>query len=103
MQAFAFLALCFAETGMFPDGRALGEEGLQVAEVIAQPSSLMWASHGIGLLSLRQGELPRVLTWLERAVGICQEADLSAYTPRLAHHRGYVPADAGVASDRGGG
>ncbi len=84
VQAFAFLAVCFAEMGMFPDGRALGEEGLQIAEAIAQPSSLMWASHGIGLLFLRQGDLSRALAWLERAVGLCQAADLSAYAPRMA-------------------
>ena len=44
----------------------------------------MQASWGIGLLSLRQGDLPRALPLLERAVGICQEADLPGYFPRVA-------------------
>ena len=39
---------------------------------------------GIGLLSLRQGDLPRALPRLERAVGICQDADLPAWFPRIA-------------------
>ena len=39
---------------------------------------------GVGLLSLRQGDLPRALPLLERAVGICQDADLPAYFPRMA-------------------
>ena len=81
--------------GMFPDGRALGEEGLQIAEAIAQPSSLMWASHGLGLLFLRQGDLSRALPWLERAVGLCLDADLSAYAPRMAAALGAAYAIAG--------
>jgi tetratricopeptide (TPR) repeat protein len=78
------LAHCYAELGMFAEGRALGEEGLQIAEAAAHPASLMWAYYGIGLLSLRQGDLPRALSLLERAVGICQEADLLAWVPWMA-------------------
>ena len=43
--------------------------------------SLMFASWGIGLLALRQGDLPRALPLLERAMGICQDADLPALFP----------------------
>jgi tetratricopeptide (TPR) repeat protein len=51
VQAYAFLAACHAELGLFNEGRTLGEEGLQIAETVAHPSSLMWASYGIGLRS----------------------------------------------------
>jgi tetratricopeptide (TPR) repeat protein len=44
----------------------------------------MIASWGIGLLALRQGDLPRALPLLERAVSICQDADLPAYFPWVA-------------------
>jgi tetratricopeptide (TPR) repeat protein len=44
----------------------------------------MFAYHGVGLLSLRQGDLPRALPRLERAMGICQEADLPVYFPWMA-------------------
>ena len=54
----AKLAWCHAELGMFAEGRALGEEGLRIAEAVAHPASLMFASWGIGLLALRQGDLP---------------------------------------------
>ena len=53
-----------------------GDEGLRIAEAVAHPASLIYASWGIGLLSLRQGDLPRALPQLERAMGLCQEADL---------------------------
>jgi tetratricopeptide (TPR) repeat protein len=44
----------------------------------------MYASCGIGLLALRQGDLPRALPQLERAAGICHDADLPAYFPWIA-------------------
>ena len=46
--------------------------------------SLMAASWGIGLLALRQGDLPRALPRLERAVGICHEADLPIFSSMMA-------------------
>jgi tetratricopeptide (TPR) repeat protein len=84
VQSLAFLAACHAELGTFAEGRSLGEEGLQIAEVVAHPSSLMWASYGVGLLFLCRGDLYRALPRLERAMGICQEADLPLFVPRIA-------------------
>ena len=80
----ALLAWCHAELGRFPEGRAFGEEGRRIAEAVAHPPSLMIAAWGIGLLSFRQGDLPRALPLLERAVSLCQEADLSSYFPWMA-------------------
>jgi tetratricopeptide (TPR) repeat protein len=51
---------------------------------VAHPGSLMWARWGLGLLALRQGDLPRALRQLERAVGICREVDLALYFPLIA-------------------
>jgi DNA-binding winged helix-turn-helix (wHTH) protein/tetratricopeptide (TPR) repeat protein len=80
----AHLAWCHAELGTFPEGRALGEEGLRIAEAVASLVSEMYAAWGIGLLALRQGDLPRALPLLERAVDICRDADLPNYLPRVA-------------------
>jgi tetratricopeptide (TPR) repeat protein len=44
----------------------------------------MWASYGLGLLFLCHGDLPNALPRLERAIGICQEADLPLFVPRMA-------------------
>jgi tetratricopeptide (TPR) repeat protein len=57
VQSRAFLAECYAELGTFAEGRALGEEGLWIAEMVAHPGSLMWAHYGLGLLALCQGAL----------------------------------------------
>jgi tetratricopeptide (TPR) repeat protein len=77
-------ALCYAELGRFAEGGALGEEGLRIAEAAAHPGSLMLASSAIGLLALRQGDLPRALPRLERAVNLCQDADLPLYLHQMA-------------------
>ena len=42
----ACLAWCHAELGTFAEGRALGEEGLRIAEAVDHPGSLMLASWG---------------------------------------------------------
>jgi tetratricopeptide (TPR) repeat protein len=78
------LAICHAELGTFAAGMALGEEGLRIAEAVDHPGSLMSASWGIGLLALRQGDLARALPLLERAVGLCQDADLPVFFPWMA-------------------
>ena len=70
VQCQARLAWCHAELGTFAQGRVFGEEGLRIAETVAHPASIMLACWGIGLLSLYQGDLPRALSFLERAVGV---------------------------------
>jgi tetratricopeptide (TPR) repeat protein len=80
----AWLAACHAELGRFAEGRALGDAGLRMAEMGDHPASLMIASWGIGLLALRQGDLPRALPRLERAVRLCQDGDLPSYFPWMA-------------------
>jgi predicted ATPase len=79
-----WLAWCHAELGMFAGGRALGEEGLRIAEAVDHLASLMYASWGIGLPALHQGDLPRALPLLERAVDLCQDTDLPIFFPRMA-------------------
>jgi tetratricopeptide (TPR) repeat protein len=79
----AWLSRCHAELGAFAEGSTLGEEGLQIAKTVAHPASLMHAYYGIGLLALRQGDLPRALPMLERAVGSCQEAARPAIFPAV--------------------
>ena len=80
----AWLALCHAELGTFAKGNTRGDEGLRIAEAVAHPASLMMALWGIGLLACRQGDLPRALPRLERAMSICQEIDHTTFFPWIA-------------------
>jgi class 3 adenylate cyclase/DNA-binding winged helix-turn-helix (wHTH) protein/tetratricopeptide (TPR) repeat protein len=84
VQSRVRLAWCHAELGTFAEGRACGEEGLRLAETVAHPASLMFAYGGLGRLALRQGDLPRALALLERAVALCQDVPLPAYFPLMA-------------------
>jgi tetratricopeptide (TPR) repeat protein len=81
--ARVYLACCHVELRTFAEGRFVGEEGLRIAEMVAHPGSLMIASCALGLLALRQGDLSRAVSALERALAICHEADLPAYFPRI--------------------
>jgi tetratricopeptide (TPR) repeat protein len=84
VRSRADLAVCHAELGLFPEGRAWGEEGLRLAEAVGHPGSLMYAHYGSGLLALCQGDLPRALALLERAMALCQDADIPAFFPWIA-------------------
>jgi tetratricopeptide (TPR) repeat protein len=80
----AWLTQCHAELGAFAESRPLAEEGFQIAQTVAHPASLLLASYGLGLLALRQGDLPKALSWLAQAVGSCQEAARPATYPAVA-------------------
>jgi tetratricopeptide (TPR) repeat protein len=95
----AVLAWYYAELGRFAEGRACGDEGLQLAEVMAHTGSLMTAYWGLGLLSLCQGDLPRALPLLEHAVGSCQDANLPSFFPRMAAALGAAHTLAGRGAD----
>jgi class 3 adenylate cyclase/tetratricopeptide (TPR) repeat protein len=95
----AWLASCQAELGTFAEGRAVGDEGLRIAEAVAHPPSLMLALWGLGLLALRQGDLHRALPRLERAVGLCQEADSPTNFPLIAEPLGAAYTLAGRIAD----
>jgi DNA-binding winged helix-turn-helix (wHTH) protein/tetratricopeptide (TPR) repeat protein len=79
-----FLAWSHGEMGVFADGRRYAEEALQIAEAAAHPLSRMLASWGFGWLCLRQGDLLGAFRHLECAMGICREAALPAFFPRVA-------------------
>ena len=95
----AHLAWCHAELGTFAEGRVLMDEGLQIAETVAHPADLIPALWGIGLLSLRQGNLPRAIPLLERAMSICQDIDSPTLFPRVAVALGTAYTLAGHVAD----
>ena len=58
-----------------------GKKGCRLPRRWCTLASLSCAYWGIGLLALRQGDLSSALPLLERAMGICQDADLPANFP----------------------
>jgi class 3 adenylate cyclase/tetratricopeptide (TPR) repeat protein len=80
----AWLGLCHAERGVFTEGLAVAEDGRRITETVNHPFSLIEACYGIGMVSLRQGDVPRAIPVLERAIGLCEDADLPVYVPWVA-------------------
>jgi tetratricopeptide (TPR) repeat protein len=99
VMARFWLTGCHAELGRFAEGQALGDEGLQIAEAVAHPGSLMFAAWGRGRLSLHQGDIARALPQLERAMSSGQDADLPGYLPQVATILGAAYTLAGRTDD----
>src|SRR4029450_745734 len=79
-----FLCLCLAEMGAFAESRTVGEAGRRMAEAINHPVSLVSAYRSVGQLYLDQGDLPQALSVLERAAGLCEDAELPFHFSLLA-------------------
>jgi tetratricopeptide (TPR) repeat protein len=77
----AMLGRCYAELGAFTEGRALAEEGLQIAETVHHPFNLINACYGVSMVYLRQGDVPRAIPVLERAMGLCQDWHIPLNVP----------------------
>jgi DNA-binding winged helix-turn-helix (wHTH) protein/class 3 adenylate cyclase/tetratricopeptide (TPR) repeat protein len=95
----AYLAACHAELGTFAEGRSVGDAGLGVAKALDHPMSLAFASWGIGLLALRQGDLSRSVSVLEGAVNLRQDGDRPAWFPLMAAALGAAYTLAGCIDD----
>jgi tetratricopeptide (TPR) repeat protein len=78
----AWLSYCHAECGAFTEGLAMAEEGLRVAETVHDPFSQVEACYGVSVVYRRQGDIPRAIPMLERAVGLCQEWHIPLFLPR---------------------
>jgi len=90
-----WLLRSFAEVGNFAQGIVCGEEGIRMAERIGQPIDVVVASHGLGLLYLRQGNLPPAIALLERGLEFCRAWSIRVWFPLVASALGYAYALSG--------
>src|SRR5262249_11700933 len=81
---------CLVELGAFAEGRALGDEAIQMAETADAPFSRSEAYLTIGRLYLQQGDFPKAISTLERGLEVCQVANIQIFLP-------FVASDLGVA------
>jgi tetratricopeptide (TPR) repeat protein len=79
-----------AELGDFIEGHTQGAEAVRIAETVEQPFPLSNAYLGIGLLHLRQGDLPQAVAWLQKGLEICQTTDVRLQLPLAAGALGYA-------------
>jgi tetratricopeptide (TPR) repeat protein len=80
---------------MFAEGTARGEEGVQIAQTMDHPFSLIWAYSGIGKLYVDQGNFHQGILVLEQGLELCQAWDIPALFPQLARALGTAYALSG--------
>jgi tetratricopeptide (TPR) repeat protein len=91
----ARLVWCLADLGGFAEGVPLGEEGLQIAEVVDEPFNRTTAYCAVGYLCLRKGDLGKAIPILERGLQLCQVAHIQLWFPRVASALGAAYALSG--------
>jgi tetratricopeptide (TPR) repeat protein len=88
----SWLSRCYAERGTFTEGLAMAADGLRIAEAINHPFRLIDACRAVGVVHLRQGEVPRAVPLLERAVRLCQDWQIPVLWPIMAANLGLAYA-----------
>jgi tetratricopeptide (TPR) repeat protein len=91
----SYLVRCLAEVGAFAEGSTRGEESVKIAQAIDHPYTLSYAYLGIGGLYLRKGELHKAIAVLERALELCQGANIRLGFIGSASTLGYAYALSG--------
>jgi class 3 adenylate cyclase/tetratricopeptide (TPR) repeat protein len=82
--SLSWLARCLAELGDFNDGIAEAERGVNVAEEVDHPFSLVTAYYGAGVVHVQKGNLEAAIHRLERAVGLCSVWNFRSWIPPIA-------------------
>jgi tetratricopeptide (TPR) repeat protein len=92
------LATCLTALGEFRQALSTGEEGLQTAEALQQPGSLLMAHLSYGEPLLHQGKFHDAVPWLERAMAL-DTSDLIAWYPMTTGALGFAYAMTGRLAD----
>jgi tetratricopeptide (TPR) repeat protein len=73
-----YLGWSLAELGEFAEATRRTEESLRLAEALENPHRLMTACMGVGMVHLRQGNVPAALPPLEHGLQICHTFGFTA-------------------------
>jgi tetratricopeptide (TPR) repeat protein len=84
-----------AELGEFAQAQPVLEDGLRIAETINHPYSQTFLSLGEGILRLREGDLPKAVSALERSLALCRHWKLAALFDVIAGYLGAAYTRAG--------
>jgi tetratricopeptide (TPR) repeat protein len=94
-----WLAFCLAELGQFREAVAHAEEALLIATAVERPLGIAYASHGMGVVYLRKGDLTDAVRLLERARGLCRDWSLLVLLSVAAEELGAAYTLAGRVGD----
>ncbi|HXU87383.1 MAG TPA: adenylate/guanylate cyclase domain-containing protein [Methylomirabilota bacterium] len=86
-----------AELGEFAEAHRMAARGLAAAEKLHHPHSIAFACLGLALVHLRQGAPTSAVTLLEKAMSLCESADLPVVALEVAGPLASAYAEAGRA------
>jgi len=95
----SYVVRCCAELGAFAEGIACGEEAIRIAEAVDQSVDLIGAHAAVGALYLRQGELLKAVSMLERSLALLQPRNHPYWFPVIAPPLGAAYALSGRVAD----
>jgi tetratricopeptide (TPR) repeat protein len=88
-----------AELGEFPEGIVRGQEAVRIAEMVAEPFSLVAASWALSHLYLNKGDIEKALPLLERSLYVCQDAHVPIFSSQVKASLGYGYVHSGRIAD----
>jgi tetratricopeptide (TPR) repeat protein len=95
----AHLIQCLAATGQFREGISYAEEGIQIAEEVADLSVLVYVNCSLAVLFLLKGDFAKAVEILERSMKLCHSAKIPVYVPYVASRLGAAYANSGRISE----
>jgi class 3 adenylate cyclase/tetratricopeptide (TPR) repeat protein len=94
-----FTGRSLAMLGHFTEGLSATEDGVRVAEIIGHQYSIVLAYWGTGDAHLLRGNLGDAVSWLERALGLCEGANFSLMAAVVSRTLGEAYALSGRGDD----
>jgi tetratricopeptide (TPR) repeat protein len=85
-----WLVYVLAKRGEFAEGIARGEEGVQIAETVNHPFSLIMAYRALGHLYLRKGDLDEAIRFLERCRELGEAWNIPTSLAGVPSYLGYA-------------
>ncbi len=97
--SLTFLAICLASVGRFSEGEVHAAEGVRIAESVDHLFGRIAADASAGFVSLVKGEADKAIPVLERALHLCQTAEVRLWVPAVASALGHAYTLSGRAAE----
>jgi len=99
VYARTILAWALAELGAFAEATVAAEEGVRIAEEANHAHSICFAGQAAGVVHLRRGDFARAIAVLERALALCERADVPLLFALIASPLAMALGQAGRADE----
>ncbi|NRG16959.1 AAA family ATPase [Rhizobiales bacterium] len=85
-----YLALCFAEQGLFKDAQAPVNEAIAIARQYGRPFDVIQGYLALGHVDHIRGKAKPSLPFLEESLALCEEVDIQILVPRVTASLAYA-------------